>query len=38
MDTFAWIKYFIEEKGTIEIRKFILSKSHSNGNVKLKNE
>lgn len=27
LDTSAWIKYFIEEKGTIEIQKFIYEKS-----------
>ena len=32
LDTSAWIKYFIDEKGTSEIQKFIFEKSKSEEN------
>ena len=32
LDTSAWIKYFIEETGTLEIQKFIFNKSKSGEN------
>ena len=32
LDTSAWIKYFIEEPGTIEIQKFLFKKSSSRKN------
>ena len=32
LDTSAWIKYFIEEKGTTEIQNFIFEKSNSSEN------
>lgn len=33
LDTSAWIKFFIEEKGTPEIQKFIYDKSSSEDNI-----
>jgi len=33
LDTSAWIKFFIDEKGTSEIQKFIFDKSNSEENI-----